>query len=70
MFDIVFAQLGVIPRTRNKFIEIVAVAERHFIIQSATSSKKERIKEAANTLSCKIAWWKNVSKKREKFVCT
>ena len=26
-FDIAFAQLGVIPRTRNKFVEIVAVAD-------------------------------------------
>ena len=30
-FDIAFAQLGVIPRTRNKFVEIVAVAERYLI---------------------------------------
>ena len=27
-FDIVFAQLGVISRTRNEFVERVAVAER------------------------------------------
>ena len=26
-FNIVFAQLGVIPRTRNKFVEIVAVTD-------------------------------------------
>ena len=32
MFDIVFAQLGVIPRIRNKIVEIVAVAERNFMI--------------------------------------
>ena len=31
-FDIAFAQLGVIPRTRNRFGEIVAVAERYLII--------------------------------------
>ena len=34
MFDIVFEELGVIPRirNRNKFVEIVAAAERYFII--------------------------------------
>ena len=31
-FNIVFAQLGVIPRARNKFVEIVAAAERYLII--------------------------------------
>ena len=30
--NIVYAQLGVIPRTRNKFAEIVVVAERYLII--------------------------------------
>ena len=46
MFDIVFAQLGVIPRTRNKFIEIGAVAERYFIIGHVKSkeSKKQPIR--------------------------
>ena len=49
-YDIVFAQLGVIPRTRNKFVEIVAVAERYLII---THAKK---KEAAdpNMPSCNM----------------
>ena len=28
-FDFVFAQLGFIPITRTKFVEIVAVAERY-----------------------------------------
>ena len=53
MFDIVFAQLGVIPRTRNKFLKIVAVAERYFIIAHV----KKIIKEAAvpNMLFCKIS---------------
>ena len=31
-FDIVFAQLGLIPRAMNKFVEIVAAAERYLII--------------------------------------
>ena len=31
-FDIVFAQLGVFPRARNKFVEIVAATKRYLII--------------------------------------
>ena len=31
-FDIVFAQLGVIPRRTNKSFEIVGLAERYIII--------------------------------------
>ena len=30
-FDIAFAQVGVIPRTRNKFVEIIVVAECYLI---------------------------------------
>ena len=53
-FDIVFAQLGVITRTRNKFVEILATPERYLVINS-------RIKEAAvpNMPSRKISW-KNI----------
>ena len=36
-FDIVFAQLGVIPRARNKFSEIIVVAERYLIITHVKS---------------------------------
>ena len=39
-FNIVSAQLGVIARTRNKFVEIVAASECYLIINS-------EIKEAA-----------------------
>ena len=39
-FDTVFAQLGVITRTRNTFVRIVAGSERYLIINSG-------IKEAA-----------------------
>ena len=39
-----FAQLGVIPRTRIKFVEIVVVAERYFI--TAHVSNKESKKQA------------------------
>ena len=30
-FDIAFAQLGIIPKTKSKFVEIVAVAECYLI---------------------------------------
>ena len=51
-FDIAFAQLGAIPRTRNKFVEIIAVAEYHLI-----TNHVKNIKEAAvpNMPSCKIS---------------
>ena len=39
-----FVQLGAIPKTRSKFIEIVTVVERYLVI---TRVKKKRIKEAA-----------------------
>ena len=54
MFDIVFMQLGVIPRTKRRFIEIVAVEERYLIM---TQVKKYRMKEEVvpNMPSCKIS---------------
>ena len=62
-FDIAFAQLGVIPRTTNKFVEIAAAAECYLI-----TNHVKNIKEAAvrNMTSCKTSWWKNVSEKGKK----
>ena len=50
-FDIAFMQLGVIPRTKNKFVEIAGVAECYLI-----TNHGEDIKEAAvpNMPSCRI----------------
>ena len=61
-FNIVFPQLGVITRKRNKFVEIVVASERYLIINSG-------IKEAAVPAipSRKISRWKNVNEKRKKF---
>ena len=42
MFDIVFAQLRAIPRIRNKFVEIVAVAERYFIIGHVKNKESKK----------------------------
>ena len=39
---IVFAQLGVIARTNNKFVEIAAVAERHLIITHVKNKESEK----------------------------
>ena len=42
MFNIVFTQLGIIRRTRNKFAEIVAVAKRYFIIAHVKSKESKK----------------------------
>ena len=41
-FDFVFAPLVVISGTRNKFIEIVAVAERYLIITRVKKKKESK----------------------------
>ena len=41
-FHIVLAQLGVIPRTRNKFVEIVAVAECYLIITHVKDKESKK----------------------------
>ena len=42
VFDIVFAQLAVIPRIRNRFVEIVAVAEHYFIIAHVPDKESKK----------------------------
>ena len=61
-FDIVFVPLGVITRTNNNIVEIVAASERYLLINYL---KKYRIKEAAvpDIPSRKISWRKNVNEK-------
>ena len=65
MFDIVFAQLIVIPRTRNAFIEIVAVGEHYFIIAHVKNneSKKQPLRIC---LLVKIAEWRMSIKQGKK----
>ena len=41
-FDIPFAQLGVIPRTRNKFVEIVAVTECYLITNHVKNKESKK----------------------------
>ena len=43
-FDIAFAQLGVIPRTKNKFVEILAVEECYLITNHVKNIKEATIK--------------------------
>ena len=61
-FDITFAQLEFILRTKKKFVEIVAAVECYLV-----TNHVKNIKEAAvpNMPSCKTSWW-NVSEKGEK----
>ena len=42
MFDIMFAQLGVILRTSDKFVEIVAFAERYFILVHVKNKESKK----------------------------
>ena len=42
MSDIVFAKSGVIPRTRNKFVEIVTVAGPYFIIAHLKNEESKK----------------------------
>ena len=41
-FDIVFAQLGVIPRTRNRSAEVAAVVERYLIITHLKNKESKK----------------------------
>ena len=54
MFDIVFAQLGVIARTRNNFVEIAAVEERYLIIIHVKNeeSKKQPFRISLLVIIC------------------
>ena len=49
-FDIVFAQVGVIPKTRNNSVEIVAVAERYLVITHVQNKESKK-----QILSCKTS---------------
>ena len=43
-FDIAFAQLGVIPRRKSKFVEILAVEECYLIINHVKNIKEAAVK--------------------------
>ena len=63
---IVFAQLGVIARTKNKFVEIAAVAERHLIITHVKNkeSEKQLFQMSHPVIIC---CWKNINKLGKNF---
>ena len=59
-----FAQFKVIPKTRNTFVEIVAVAERYLIIiHVKTKESKKQPFRICLSLIIYLRWWKNISKK-------
>ena len=65
-FDIAFAQLGVIPRTRKRFDEIVAVAECYLI--SNHVKNKESMKQPFQLcLPVKLGDGRMSMKKEQKF---
>ena len=64
-FDIVFPQLEIIPRTRNKFVEIVAVAERYLIITHVKNKESKQLPFRI-CLHVKLAEGR-ISKKRQNF---
>ena len=41
-FDIAFAQLGLIPRTKNKFVEIVAIGDCYLIAIHVKNKKSKK----------------------------
>ena len=64
MFDIMFAQLRAIPRTRNKFVEVIAVTERYFII-AHVENKESKMQPFQIWLSVKLTDERMSIKKRK-----
>ena len=54
IFRYVFAQLGVIPRARNKFVEIVSTVECSLIITLVKKMKNERNSHSEYVVRCAI----------------
>ena len=70
-FNIVFAQIRVIPRTRNKFVKVAAVAERYLIVTHIKNkeSKKRPFRICLPVILC-LSSWKNINKKGRNFFVT
>ena len=60
-FDSAFTQLGVITKTSNKFVEIVAFTERYLILTHVKN--KELKKKPLRITFHEISYWKNFNKK-------
>ena len=58
---ILFAQLGVMVRTRNNFVEIAVVAERYLIITHVKNNESEKW-PFRMLLPVIIRCWKNINK--------
>ena len=68
MFDIVFAQVGVIPTIRNKFVEIVVAVERYLII-AHVKNKESKKRPFWISLPVKLADRKMSVKKEKNCPC-
>ena len=68
-FDVMFAQLGVIPIIRNKFVEVVAVAEGYLIITHLKKNKesKKQLFRICLPVIIYLSWRKNINKKGRNF---
>ena len=53
-FDIMFAQLGVVPKTRSKFVEIMA-AGKCYLITTHVKNKESKKQPFRICLSVKLA---------------
>ena len=53
-FDIMFAQLGVVPKTRSKFVEIIAAGEC-YLITTHVKNKESKKQPFRICLSVKLA---------------
>ena len=65
-FKIAFALLGVITRTRNKFVETVAVVERCFLAYTPNNELKKQ--PFRIYLSLKLAYGRKQEKRKGFFV--
>ena len=62
-FDIVFVQLGIIPRTTNKLVEIVTVAVRYLVI--TVKDKESKKQPSLICLPLKLAdGWMSIKKEK------
>ena len=67
-FDIEFARLGIIPTTKNKFVEIVAIAEC-YLVTNHVKNKESKKQPFRICLPAKLAD-RRMLIKRNKILCT
>ena len=65
-FNIVFAQLGVISRTKSRFVEIVAV-EKRYLITTHVKNEESKMQPFRICLPVQLADGRMLIKKAKKF---